>query len=550
MLIQPSIHIQKYLEYYLQHHFSAGRSILTAEIGNSEYTSAFAKNAYRHVVFDAADLEGHVDADAEFDIFYVGGTHEFLELADCLRFAIGRLKESAVLVLPHLDVPTTHFCYQYLKEEEGFFLHHTMENTAFFGYQRSGVFEAGGWIRAGFNARHYPAFDHQSFTIFPQLPLDYSYDGYTAQLSDELDRGFMVRSGRVYSEGYFSRLRLIVRPGHPEPVEVVLHFRPIGASSRPDAAVDIRFGTAPLICLALAGQKEVVAKAQIELPEDGNLIVDMFHHALLEAAQLDELEIDFAPFSRPNIELIDISIRPLKDAGPQRSISRHVGQVSTFTYDGQIFRFFIDDRHDSIQAHHYAGEFYEIEELELIGRHLGPGARILDVGANIGNHSVYFERVLQAEKVVAIELQPRVIEVLRLNVALNELVKTDLSKTGVGFGAISHQASIHIPQHFNVAGAQFKTDRDGRFNIVKGDDVLAGEVFDLLKIDVEGMECQVIEGLAATIARSHPLLFVEVWSDNQTRFDELMAQMGYVTAEEFRRYEVATNYLMRHRDTV
>jgi FkbM family methyltransferase len=149
---------------------------------------------------------------------------------------------------------------------------------------------------------------------------------------------------------------------------------------------------------------------------------------------------------------------------------------------------------------------------------------------------------------VTIELQPRVLELLRLNIALNQLVNVDLSKTGVGFGATSHQARIHIPQSFNVAGAQFKSDRDGQFVIARGDDILVGEAFDMIKIDTEGMECQVIDGLAATIARSHPLLFVEVWSANQDRFDEQMAQMGYVTVEEFRRYEVATNYLMRHRD--
>ena len=545
---QPSIHIQKTLEYYLERHFIDGRSLVTAEIGSSGYATTFEAHAFNHAALDEADLTGQIDVHTSFDIIYVLGTYGFLDLAGILRSAIGLLNESAVLVLSHLDVPTTHFCYQYLKEAEGLTLHLTMENTAFFGYQRTGVFDSEGWMRAGFNARNYPAFNHQSYAIRPSLPFRLSYEGYSSPLSEELQRGFMVRTGRVYSEGSYSRLKLNVRPGAPQPVEVAFRFRPIGANSRPNAAVDIRFGSAPLSSHSLTGQKEFVAKAQIDLPEDGSLIVDMFHHALVEASQLDEQQIDLAPFCRPNIELIDITIRPLKHAGPQCSISRHVGQVSTFSYAGQMFRFFVDDRHDSIQAHHYAGEFYEIDELELIGRYLAPRARILDVGANIGNHAVYFERVLKAERVVAIELQPRVIEVLRLNVALNELVKTDLSKTGVGFGSSSHHASIHIPQLFNVAGAQFKSDRDGRFNIVRGDDVLAGESFDLLKIDIEGMECQAIDGLRATIARSHPLLFVEVWLANQARFDEQMAQLGYVTIEEFSRYDIATNYLMRHRD--
>lgn len=547
---QPSIHVLSSLEYYLERHFESGMPLMTAEIGGSDFRATFEKHSRRHVVFGDTDVLRTSYGRTAFHVFYVGGAHGFLDLAESLRLAIAALADVAVLVLPHIDVPTTHFCFQYLKEADGLTLHFTMENTAFFGFQRTGSFAGGGWIREGFNARNYPAFDHLAYAIRPQIPLLLKFDGYSASSDDKLERGFMVRSGRVYSEGSHSRLRLLVRPGKPEPVEVRLRLRPVATRRRANAAVDVRISYGQPTSHVVGASDDFTARAQIVLPEDGAVVVDLFHHGLVEASQLDERQIDMPACSRPNIELIEVSIRPVADTAPQRSISRHVGQVSTFTYANQTFRFFVDDPHDSIQAHHHAGEFYELEELELIGRHLAPGARILDVGANIGNHTVYFERVLLASRVVPIELQPRVIKVLQLNVALNGLTKTDLSKLGVGFGDSTHQASIHIPQLFNVAGAQFETDSDGRFTIAKGDDVLAGEAFDLLKIDIEGMECEAIDGLAATIARSQPLLFVEVWNENQARFKAQMEDMGYVVAEEWRRYDVATNLLMRHRDAV
>jgi hypothetical protein len=99
-----------------------------------------------------------------------------------------------------------------------------------------------------------------------------------------------------------------------------------------------------------------------------------------------------------------------------------------------------------------------------------------------------------------------------------------------------------------VAGAQFQADTTGSYAIRRGDDVLAGEDFDLIKIDVEGMECDVIDGLDATIRRSRPKMFVEVWQKNLPRFEEQMARLSYRRLDEWRRYDVAINLLMEPDD--
>lgn len=283
------------------------------------------------------------------------------------------------------------------------------------------------------------------------------------------------------------------------------------------------------------------------LPDDDRLQIVFEHKGLVVGADLSEPEIDLPDVSFPNIELLSVAITERNETSAPVTLSQHKGSVRMFAHAGQTFRFFVDNPHDSIQAHHCAGEFYEIEELELIGAHVPANARILDIGANIGNHAVYFEKILKAQKVTAIELQQRVISVLRLNVALNELKTVDLSNLGIGFGASSHSARIQISQAFNVAGAYFDPDPVGGFEIRKGDDVVANEDFDFIKIDVEGMECDVIEGLSQTITRCKPTLFVEVWNDNLDRFRAMLADLGYEVEAEYRRYDVATNLLMKAR---
>jgi FkbM family methyltransferase len=306
-------------------------------------------------------------------------------------------------------------------------------------------------------------------------------------------------------------------------------------------------GTASPIKVSLTSGEPVAQTAETTVDSNGVIPIEFRHGGLVPGSALHEEEIELPSTSLPNIEILSVSLKPAGTDSPPKALSWHGGQVATFDHAGQPFRFFVDNPHDSIQAHHYAGEFYEIEELELIGAHVGEGARFLDVGANIGNHAVYFEKVLKAARVTAIELQPRVISVLRLNAALNELKVTDLSKLGVGFGTADLFADIRVPQAFNVAGAHFDVDPAGSFRISRGDDVLEGEEFDFVKIDVEGAECDVIEGLSETIARNGPLLFVEVWNENRERFDLLMEKLGYDPVAEFRRYGIATNLLMGSR---
>ncbi len=64
------------------------------------------------------------------------------------------------------------------------------------------------------------------------------------------------------------------------------------------------------------------------------------------------------------------------------------------------------------------GEFYERVLLEHIALRGPRGGLFVDVGANIGNHSVYFARFL-ADCVVAVEPSPQLIPVLTRNLETN-----------------------------------------------------------------------------------------------------------------------------------
>jgi hypothetical protein len=78
---------------------------------------------------------------------------------------------------------------------------------------------------------------------------------------------------------------------------------------------------------------------------------------------------------------------------------------------------------------------------------------------------------------------------------------------------------------------------------VKADDVLDGMGFDLIKIDVEGMENQVIEGMANTLIRSDALVFVEVLLSNIDATMAQMARLGYEYRQSYQRYGRCLNLI-------
>jgi FkbM family methyltransferase len=218
-------------------------------------------------------------------------------------------------------------------------------------------------------------------------------------------------------------------------------------------------------------------------------------------------------------------------------------EIQTVPGLGREFHFLLDSPDDHIQNVIRSGTFYELEELELIAELVDCPRRILDVGANIGNHSLYFAHRFQPELTIPVEPNPRVIPLLRANMGLNWHPSFDLSLVGYGLSDRDGLGTSEIKSEANLGGARLVTQEGGHIPIVKADDVLDGMGFDLIKIDVEGMENQVIEGMANTLIRSDALVFVEVLLSNIDATMAQMARLGYEYRQSYQRYGRCLNLI-------
>jgi FkbM family methyltransferase len=216
------------------------------------------------------------------------------------------------------------------------------------------------------------------------------------------------------------------------------------------------------------------------------------------------------------------------------------GAVKSFVVDGVELRFFIEEERDWIQRHHRRGELYEGEELAMIAREYGGGV-FLDVGANVGNHSIYAAKLLHAPAVIAFEPVPLCAEILAINILLNQCGDViDLRRVALSDGAGRANA---IGEPYNLGATRLEIAADGAIELVKGDDLLASTHVGFMKIDTEGFELEVLDGLRSTIARCRPALFVEVENENIDAFRSFCDSSDYQISDEFRRYPEATNFL-------
>ncbi len=229
---------------------------------------------------------------------------------------------------------------------------------------------------------------------------------------------------------------------------------------------------------------------------------------------------------------------------PSTGMTRIDGTIVSFTVERRPVRFFVKNRADVIQGHHFRGEFYEPDELAIMAEVIRPGSMIADIGSNVGNHAVYFEKFLAAREVILFEVNPEALEILRLNQALNDCTRWNTSCLGYALSNKFAAISLVPARADNLGGTKCREDEAGELRCMPGDSVLAGRPVDFIKLDVEGSEMVVLAGLKETIRRWRPTMFIEVLTRNLPAFEAFLAQHAYEVVKEFTRYPGFANYLV------
>jgi FkbM family methyltransferase len=191
-----------------------------------------------------------------------------------------------------------------------------------------------------------------------------------------------------------------------------------------------------------------------------------------------------------------------------------------------------------------AGTFYELDLLKKAQEIYAPGTIIIDVGANIGNHTVFFAKVLGA-KVYAFEPNQPAFSLLLENITANDL-RSRVEARPVGIGAVASRGHAIPSEKGNMGQAKVIEDPRGAIEILPLDAVSIDGPVGLIKIDVEGGECAVLRGARRLLKAHRPDVFLEAANEELYKSAlEIMLPLGYVPCG---RYAWTPTYLFSHKD--
>lgn len=173
------------------------------------------------------------------------------------------------------------------------------------------------------------------------------------------------------------------------------------------------------------------------------------------------------------------------------------------------------------------GDFYERPFLDALAPVLSPGNLVLDVGANIGNHSLYFAKLLRCN-VIAFEPVESTLQCLLHNVEIN-YADANIEVRPMAVGSAPGQAKISAFNASNLGATSLTQADDGDLPLTSLDHESIGGRVSLIKIDVEGMDLEVIRGAMALIERDRPVISCEMNDPaEQQALEEILETIGYV----------------------
>ncbi len=196
--------------------------------------------------------------------------------------------------------------------------------------------------------------------------------------------------------------------------------------------------------------------------------------------------------------------------------------------------------------------------LELRRKYHGDGLVAVDCGANLGVHTIEWAKYMTDWGVVlAFEAQERIYYALAGNIAINNCFNARAFHAAVS----SQSGTMKIPQPNYLANASFgslelkKLDRtefigqEIDYSEDKMIDVRMVHLdsfnfprLDILKIDVEGMELEVIEGAAKCITAKRPIMLVEALKTDVGALRARLEGFGYAV------FPVGMNFIAFHKE--
>lgn len=188
-------------------------------------------------------------------------------------------------------------------------------------------------------------------------------------------------------------------------------------------------------------------------------------------------------------------------------------------------------------------DFYEHWMLDQI-RAMGIIGNYVDIGANVGNHTVYFSKYCPTATIYAFEPNVSSFQMLKENLEINEC--SNVEAHCMALGNEKGFVISRVPDQ-NKKGTALVEPAPSGIPLMRLDDFHKSHI-DLIKIDVEGYELSVLSGAMETIKNDKPEIFIEIWDEfTLDQVQQMLDVHGYRLIE---RYNHAPTYHFSASNTI
>lgn len=197
--------------------------------------------------------------------------------------------------------------------------------------------------------------------------------------------------------------------------------------------------------------------------------------------------------------------------------------------------------------------FAEQEFLEITAKYIKDNAVIIDIGCNVGNHTIYYSKVLNCKKIYVFEPITKMFNIMMNNFKINNVNNV----VPYNIALANKETTLHciskLPDYNGSFWLWYDNDKNEKHPYERGyavhkgmtgdeitetiqsktlDSIMKNTNIDFIKIDVEGMEYEVLKGGINTISKNKPLLQIEIAIDNNHNISKLLSNLNYKRIEQ------------------
>ena len=178
-------------------------------------------------------------------------------------------------------------------------------------------------------------------------------------------------------------------------------------------------------------------------------------------------------------------------------------------------------------------DIYEAHITHLITQRMTTCKCFVDVGAHIGYYTCIAAKLSPDARIYAFEMDRQNFELLQKNITLNQVQNIEAHQAAV---TNSNDEAWYIKETDSPSSGfelSNNVESDSHFGILVSVEGISLDSFfskktvlpDLIKIDVEGAELQVLEGMRQLLQTTNPQLFLEIHPEKILNFNATVAQV-------------------------